>query len=61
MNRKNYCLISGTLFSLVAIAHLLRILSGASILVDDYAVPMFFSWVGLIVPGVLALWALRVA
>ena len=60
MNQKNYCLISGILFALVAIAHLLRILNGTSVLVDDYAVPMLVSWVGLIVPGFLALWAFRV-
>ena len=61
MTNKNYCIVSGILFSIVAIAHLLRILNGASVLVDDYAVPMLVSWVGLIVPGVLALWAFRVA
>ena len=61
MDSRKYCVVSGILFSLVAIAHLLRILNGASVLVDDYAVPMFFSWIGLVVPGVLALWAFRVA
>ena len=61
MNSRKYCVVSGILFSLVAIAHLLRILNGASVLIDDYAVPMSVSWVGLVVPGVLALWAFRVA
>jgi uncharacterized membrane protein len=61
MNSKNYCLVSGILFAIVAIAHLMRIINGSNVLVDDYAVPMFVSWVGMIVPGVLALWAFRVA
>lgn len=61
MNSKNYCLVSGILFAIVAVAHLMRIVNGWNVLVDDYAVPMFVSWVALIVPCVLALWAFRVA
>lgn len=60
MRHKGYCLASGILFSLVALAHLLRIVNGLSIQVDDVAVPMLASWVGLIVPGSLAIWAFRI-
>jgi len=60
MNHKNYCLVSGILFSIVAIAHLLRILNGMSVQVDDYAVPMAVSWIGLVVPALLASWAFRI-
>jgi len=28
--------------------------------VDAYAVPMFVSWVGFVVPAGLAVWALRI-
>ena len=49
------------LFSLVAIAHLLRIVYGMSIQVDDVAVPMLVSWFGMIVPAALAIWAFRIA
>jgi hypothetical protein len=59
MGIKSYCLISGTLFSLVALAHLLRIVNGLSIQVEDVAVPMLVSWIGVIVPGSLAVWAFR--
>lgn len=59
MGIKSYCLISGILFSLVALAHLLRILNGLSIQIEDVAVPMLASWIGLIVPGSLAVWAFR--
>ena len=61
MNNKSYCVVSGVLFSLVAIAHLLRIVNGTTVLVDDYSVPMFASWIALIVPGILAMWAFRLA
>jgi hypothetical protein len=60
MGYKNYCVVSGVLFSLVAIAHLLRIVYGMSIQVDEYVVPMLVSWVGLIVPAGLAFWAFRI-
>jgi len=60
MGHRNYCAISGVLFSLVALAHLLRIAYGMSIQVDEYTVPMFVSWLGLIVPAGLAFWAFRI-
>jgi hypothetical protein len=59
MTHKTYCTVSGALFALVALAHLLRIINGMTIQVDDYAVPMAVSWVGFIVPAVLATWAFR--
>lgn len=61
MGHKEYCLVSGVLFSLVALAHLLRIVYGVSIVVDDVAVPMLVSWIGLLVPAVLAAWAFRIS
>lgn len=61
MEHKGYCVVSGVLFALVAVLHLLRIVYGFSIQVDDYAVPMLVSWIALIVPAGLAVWAFRVA
>ena len=60
MEHKKYCVISGLLFSLVALAHLLRIVYGMSVQVDEYAVPMFVSWIGFIIPAGLAFWAFRI-
>ena len=60
MRHKGYCVASGVLFSLVALAHLLRIVNGLSIEVEDVAIPMLVSWVGLIVPASLATWAFRI-
>ena len=61
MNNTNYCLVSGALFILVAIAHLLRIVYDMSIQVDEVMVPMLFSWIGLVVPAALAVWAFRIS
>jgi hypothetical protein len=49
------------LFSLVALAHLLRIVYGMTIQIDEYVVPMFVSWIGLAVPAGLAVWAFHTA
>ena len=61
MGHKKYCLVSGAIFSLVALAHLLRIVNDMSIQVDDYAVPMSVSWIGLIVTAGLAFWSFQIS
>jgi len=61
MNAKSYCTVSGLLFALVALAHLIRIVTGMSVQVDDYPVPMLVSWIALIVPAALAAWAFRLS
>jgi len=61
MAHKNYCVVSGVLFALVALAHLLRVVNGVSIHLDEYVVPMYVSWIGFIVPAVLAAWAFRLS
>jgi hypothetical protein len=61
MGYKEYCVVSGVLFTLVALAHLLRIVYGMSIQVDEYVVPMFFSWVGFVLPAALSFWAFRIS
>jgi len=59
MSSHSYFLISGLLFTLVAIAHLLRLVLGMPVQVEGVAVPMAVSWVGFVVPAVLAYWAFR--
>lgn len=59
MSLKQYCIVSGVLFALISAVHLLRIINGISIQVDQYTVPMTFSWAGFIMPGALAFWAFR--
>lgn len=51
-------LIAVVVFSLVAIAHLLRLIAQVEVLVGGARIPMWVSVVGLIVPAALAL-ALR--
>ena len=59
MGHKEYCVVSGVVCSLVALAHLLRMVYGMSAQIDEYAVPMSVSWVAFIVTAALAVWAFR--
>jgi hypothetical protein len=61
MGYKTYCTISGALFSLVALGHLLRIMGNLPVTVGTMSIPMYVSWGGLIVPALLAIWAFRTA
>lgn len=61
MGLKDYCVVSGILFSLVALAHLFRIVFELPVQVAEFDVPMLVSWVGLIVPAGLAFWAFRIS
>jgi len=61
MGYKMYCTISGVLFSLVALGHLLRITGNLPVTVGTMSIPMYVSWGGLIVPALLAIWAFRTA
>lgn len=54
MNRKTYCLLAGAIFALVALVHLLRILMGWGAAIGGWSVPIWISWVGLVVAGGLA-------
>jgi hypothetical protein len=61
MNNRTYCRASAAIFSVVALAHLTRLVNGWSIDIDTMTVPMLASWLGLIVPGALAVWGFREA
>ena len=59
MNTRTYCKISAIIFAAVALAHLARLFYGWSVIIDGATIPMFVSWVGLIVTGGLAYWGFR--
>jgi hypothetical protein len=59
MNTKPYLTLSGVIFTLVALGHLLRAVNGWMFRVGDYDVPQAASWVAVIVAGSLAAQAFR--
>jgi hypothetical protein len=61
MNKVTYCGVSAAIFTFVALAHLTRLFNGWSVEIDTMTVPMLASWLGLIIPGSLAVWGFREA
>jgi hypothetical protein len=59
MNRKTFALLAGIIFTLVALFHLVRIFEDWPIIIGDWSVPKWSSWIGLIVAGGLALLGFR--
>jgi hypothetical protein len=54
-----YLQISGALFGLIALAHLLRLFRHWPIDLAGHVVPLWASWLGLLLAGGLSIWALR--
>ncbi len=54
-----YLQISGALFGLIALGHLLRLLRHWPVDLAGNTVPLWASWVGLVLAGGLSVWALR--
>jgi hypothetical protein len=61
MTEKTFATIAAVIFALVALLHLLRLVMGWSIVIDSWTVPMWLSWVGLVVAGGLSYYGARFA
>ncbi len=59
MRVKPYLAATAVIFSLVALAHLLRILLGWSVVIAGWPVPVWPSWLALVVLVVLVIYAAR--
>lgn len=54
---KNYIVISGLIFSIIAFAHLIRIINDWMVIINGQSLPMSISYLGFIVTTMLAIWA----
>ena len=54
MNQKTYVTLTATLFLVVALMHLLRIIFGWSMEIGSLSIPFWVSWLGVLVAGALA-------
>jgi hypothetical protein len=61
MKRKTFFVLAGTIFTLVALFHLIRIFEDWPIIIGDWSIPISLSWVGLVIAGSLALLGFRLA
>ncbi len=60
-NVKIYLYVSAAIFGIVALIHIVRALSGWAFQIGTMEVPILESWVGFVITGVLAAWAIRLA
>ena len=61
MDQKTFDLIVGIIFMAVALLHLVRAYMGWPVVISDWAVPMWLSWIGFFVAGGLAYFGLMLA
>jgi hypothetical protein len=58
LNRNTYMTVTSTLFLVVAIVHLLRIILGWPVEVGGVSIPFWLSWLALLASGALAYFGL---
>ncbi|MDP3953729.1 MAG: hypothetical protein Q8P99_02835 [bacterium] len=54
MKQKEYITFSGLLFTVVALVHLLRAVYGWPVVIGGWDLPMWASWLAVVVVGFLA-------
>ncbi len=59
MGEKNYLLISAIIFSLVALLHFVRLLTHWSFQIGAMIVPLWGSWLAVLIGAALSIWAFR--
>ena len=58
---KTFSLVAGLIFAMVALFHLMRIFAEWTVIIRDWSIPMWVSWIALVVAGGLALLGLRLS
>ena len=61
MDTKTFALVAGVIFAVVALFHLVRIFMEWTIVIGNWSVPMWVSWIAFVVAGGLALLGLRLS
>lgn len=56
---KNYVVVSGLIFGVVALAQVLRAAMQLPVQVGGFEIPVWASWVAAVVAGSLCVWAFR--
>ncbi|MGL6344545.1 MAG: hypothetical protein ACRC80_36020 [Waterburya sp.] len=59
MSERNYIIISATIFTIVALLHLVRLFTHWSFQFGAVIVPLWGSWLALIIGTALSIWAFR--
>jgi hypothetical protein len=59
MDLRTFSITAGAIFALIALVHLVRIYLDWSIVIDNWSIPIWMSWIGFVVAGGLAYLGLR--
>jgi hypothetical protein len=58
MKARTYLLISGVIFGLVCLGHLLRVVFNWPLVIGALEVPMAVSWMGMIITAGMVVWVI---
>ena len=58
---KPYLVVSGTLFTLISLLHLIRLLVHWPAVIAGWTVPLWVSGLGFVVAGALCVWAFQLS
>ncbi|MEN8006331.1 MAG: hypothetical protein ABFS42_04915 [Candidatus Krumholzibacteriota bacterium] len=58
MKAQTYLYISGFIFGVICLGHVLRIINGWQMVIGAFVVPMAVSWVGAAITAGLLVWAI---
>ncbi len=61
MDQRTFSIVAGAIFALVALLHLVRIGFGWPAVIGGWTVPMWVSWLAVLVAAALAYFGLRFA
>jgi hypothetical protein len=61
LRERTYLLVAGIIFTVVALAHLVRVFFAIDLSIMDYEVPLWLSWIGTVVVTYLAYMSFRLA
>jgi len=54
MTQRTFAFVTAILFSLIALLHAVRLLRGWHVTIGDIVVPVWVSWIGLVIAAYLA-------
>jgi len=55
-SKKSGLRIAGSIFGLVAVVHLVRLVTGISVVIGHFLLPVWFNWMGFAAAGFLSFW-----
>lgn len=58
-NKKIALIVAGLVFALVALAHLLRLIFNADIMISGRVIPMSVSYIGFLIALILSIWMFK--